>query len=313
MHYVNIKMSLIHIRKGECNVITVDQLKEIYAQLSADLPTESIQSVKKEVSKKGYDATGHGYQYIINRLNEVVFGHWRMFHEVVSKNVREKNTIDWYDVTIKVIIQIGNRHFINGQSVFEVLAEGEGYGGHSARNEYDAYKGAHTNAIKKAAAMLGIGKRAYEGTLDEDYFDVEAHETGSYQEAQRQYQQQRINKSKIGNKKYLDAFTEVLKETSQQNEERFKAANEKWRQDPSTPKQQGMLAGKFKNRIGNEKKAEIIRKAWLKHSFGIDSSKLLTKGEIYDLIDKIENMRDEEFNQCVTFLENRYLLTQGAS
>jgi len=35
-------------------------------------------------------------------------------------------------------------------------------------SEADAKKGSFTNALKKAAAMLGCGKQAYEGTLDDD-------------------------------------------------------------------------------------------------------------------------------------------------
>jgi hypothetical protein len=34
--------------------------------------------------------------------------------------------------------------------------------------EGDAKKGAFTNALKKAAAMFGVGRQAYEGTIDDD-------------------------------------------------------------------------------------------------------------------------------------------------
>ena len=41
-------------------------------------------------------------------------------------------------------------------------------GGHLASSEADARKGAFTNAFKKAAAFFGVGRQAYEGSLDDD-------------------------------------------------------------------------------------------------------------------------------------------------
>ncbi len=49
-----------------------------------------------------------------------------------------------------------------------VFAESLADGGHVASAEADARKGAYTNAFKKAAAFFGVGRQAYEGSLDDD-------------------------------------------------------------------------------------------------------------------------------------------------
>ena len=41
-------------------------------------------------------------------------------------------------------------------------------GGHKSGTHADALKGAITNGIKKTLGMFGIGKKSYEGILDED-------------------------------------------------------------------------------------------------------------------------------------------------
>lgn len=51
---------------------------------------------------------------------------------------------------------------------FLVFAESLADGGHVAASEADARKGCFTNAFKKAAAFHGVGRQAYEGTLDDD-------------------------------------------------------------------------------------------------------------------------------------------------
>jgi hypothetical protein len=42
------------------------------------------------------------------------------------------------------------------------------FGGHRSSDLTDAFKGASTNALKKASAFFGVGKEAFEGTIDED-------------------------------------------------------------------------------------------------------------------------------------------------
>lgn len=50
-------------------------------------------------------------------------------------------------------------------------------------SEADARKGAYTNGLKKAAAMFGCGRQAYEGTLDDDNVPSQDLETALRQSA----------------------------------------------------------------------------------------------------------------------------------
>jgi hypothetical protein len=61
------------------------------------------------------------------------------------------------------------------------IAEREGYGNHESKSPGDAKKGAHTNAFKKVVSGFGVGRQAYEGTLDEDYLDADNKAPAAYQ------------------------------------------------------------------------------------------------------------------------------------
>jgi hypothetical protein len=53
-----------------------------------------------------------------------------------------------------------------------------------ASSEADARKGRYTNAFKKAAAFFGVGRQAYEGSLDDDNLPTE-HVVQAVQQFQR--------------------------------------------------------------------------------------------------------------------------------
>lgn len=167
-------------------MLTHSDLPKIYEKLSADLPSVGIQQVSKEVSRKGYDSTGYGYQFHVNRMNEVLFGHWRAIHTVIKEEegiTARGKTI--YRKIVHMTLQIGNWVTLeSGENRFQVLMEVEGYGGHESLEEASAYKGAYTNAFKKTTAMLGVGKRAFEGLLDEDLLAIEAQEEPIEKDAQ---------------------------------------------------------------------------------------------------------------------------------
>jgi hypothetical protein len=57
---------------------------------------------------------------------------------------------------------------VTGRGYVLTWAESFATGGHTSMNEADARKGAFKNGLKKSAAMLGCGRPAYEGTLDDD-------------------------------------------------------------------------------------------------------------------------------------------------
>lgn len=159
--------------------LTYADLPDVYKKLSADLPKEGIEHVPSTKSRKGYDTTGYGYQFHVNRLNEVLFGHWRAIHKVVKEHeTKTASGKPMYKIVSLMIVQVGNWVSVDGENRFESLMEVEGYGGHSSLEEDSAFKGSYTNAFKKATAMLGVGKKAFEGTLDDDLMGIEQEKSG---------------------------------------------------------------------------------------------------------------------------------------
>lgn len=137
---------------------TREEEKIIMDKLSAPLPSEAIQRTKDKFTHKGYDTDGYGYQFCVNRFNEVLGRDWGYEWDV--SNVKEgttKNGATNYEFTINLGIWIFSRETIRRSA-----------GGHISRTYFDANKGAFSNAFKKAAAMWGVGRHAYEGALDDD-------------------------------------------------------------------------------------------------------------------------------------------------
>ena len=135
--------------------------KKLYAELSKPLDKKAIQRSKSEDTKKGYDTTGYGYQFIVNRFNEVLgIGGWNWsFEEIERAEGTYKSGTKFISITGKATIVL---NLPNGQ-----VSHSE-YGGHQSSNLTDALKGASTNALKKTAAFFGVGKDAFEGSIDED-------------------------------------------------------------------------------------------------------------------------------------------------
>ena len=127
-----------------------------------DLPKDAIERTKKDVTRKGYDTTGYQYQFLVNVMNEI-FGieNW-YFDYALAKEIEGKynNGKPWWDLTVNVTVTVN----INDKAVMRKCA-----GGHRSEMYADALKGAITNGYKKTVALFGVGKKAYEGTIDEDY------------------------------------------------------------------------------------------------------------------------------------------------
>lgn len=136
--------------------------KELYKLLSEPLPKEGIQRSKGAETRKGYDTTGYGYQYVVNRFNDVLgIGGWTWeFKEIERAEGTYKSGQKFYAITGATTIKV---FFEEGKSV-----EHTEFGGHQSASITDALKGASTNALKKTAAFFGVGKEAFEGTVDED-------------------------------------------------------------------------------------------------------------------------------------------------
>jgi hypothetical protein len=131
---------------------------EIQKKLSAPFPAESVQKTKKEISRKAYDTTGIGYQFIVNRFNDVLGNSWGYEYTVLeTREGKFTSGKPYFDITVKTTIWCLSPD--NGRTLV---------GGHISSIYADALKGAITNSFKKTAAMWGVGREAYEGTLDDD-------------------------------------------------------------------------------------------------------------------------------------------------
>jgi hypothetical protein len=150
--------------------MTNDEKKKIYQQLAAPFPEHAIQRTQGKLTGRGYDTSGIGYQFVANRLNEVLgVGGWRAHRTVVVKEVTRANGRPAFEAIADITLELGS--WENGD--FMVFAESLADGGHLASSEADARKGAYTNAFKKAAAFFGVGRQAYEGSLDDDNVSAE--------------------------------------------------------------------------------------------------------------------------------------------
>jgi hypothetical protein len=145
--------------------VTNDERKKIYVALAAPFPENTIQRTEGRITGRGYDTAGIGYQFICNRLNEVLgVGGWRAHRTVTVKTVTTSKGREAYEAICDLTLELGA--WESGE--FLVFAEALSDGGHTSTSEADARKGAYTNALKKGAAMFGCGRQAYEGTLDDD-------------------------------------------------------------------------------------------------------------------------------------------------
>jgi hypothetical protein len=134
------------------------EVLEIFKRLAEPLPKEAVQRTKKEISKKGYDTTGYSYQYCVNRFNEVLGNAWGYTHRILRETTGTfKSGTPFFEFTIETSIWILSPD--NTRSCF---------GGHISSVHADAMKGAFTNSFKKTAAMFGVGREAFEGSLDDD-------------------------------------------------------------------------------------------------------------------------------------------------
>ena len=150
--------------------MTHDEKRKIYAALAAPFPEHCIQRTEGRLTGRGYDTTGIGYQHIANRLNEVLgVGGWRAHRTVNVKEIVRSNGRPAFEALCDITLELGE--WENGD--FVVFAESLADGGHLASSEADARKGAYTNAFKKAAAFFGVGRQAYEGSLDDDNIPAE--------------------------------------------------------------------------------------------------------------------------------------------
>lgn len=132
--------------------------ENVIKKLSEKIQGEAIQRTKAVETKKGYDTDGYGYQYIVDRLNDVCGGEWGYTWSVIKELEGEyRSGTKFHEVTVRVDIWVMDRSNVRSC-----------VGGHISVAYADALKGAITNGFKKTAAFWGAGRDAYAGTIDED-------------------------------------------------------------------------------------------------------------------------------------------------
>jgi hypothetical protein len=143
------------------NQFGVDEnISAIMQKLYADLPSDAIQRTEGALTKKGYDTTGYGYQWCIDRLNSVFNLDWHYDFEIlkVIESITSKGRPQ-YSITVKISMTVMH-------SKPRLLV-----GGHTSTDYADALKGAITNGLKKTAALFGVGSKAFRGQIDDDNLD----------------------------------------------------------------------------------------------------------------------------------------------
>ncbi len=130
-----------------------------FKKLQEVLPKEAEQRTFKDETRRGYDTSGYGYQFCVNRFNDVYANNWGFDYKIIKeKEGKYKNDVPYFDITVQVSIWIASCPTNTRACV----------GGHISVLYADALKGAITNAFKKTAAFWGVGRQAYEGTMDDD-------------------------------------------------------------------------------------------------------------------------------------------------
>lgn len=153
------------------NTFTNEVLQALYIAVDA-LPASATETAKKEITRKGYDTTGYQYQYLVNVLNEVIgVANWGFTYTILKEEKGSwSNGKPFYELTVEMTVTI-------------LGASRTCVGGHKSEAFADAMKGAITNSLKKTLGMFGVGKKAYEGTIDEDYRPVPIAEAPRFTEA----------------------------------------------------------------------------------------------------------------------------------
>jgi len=146
--------------------MTKEERIKLYLALAAPFPEEAVERTRGAVTGRGYDTTGVKYQFLVDRINEVLgVGGFRTERTITVKPITTAKGRPGFEAIAEVKLELGE--WTDGH--FVVFAEAWGDGGHVAMAESDSRKGSFTNAFKKAAAFMGPGRDAYRGTIDDDH------------------------------------------------------------------------------------------------------------------------------------------------
>lgn len=199
---------------------------QIYERLSAWPPDELILELRqenktvwehasKEITRKGYDTTGYQYQFEVNALNEIVgMENWGMDYKVLKETEGVFSSGQkWWEITVETEVWIAilipkettmpDGVKISCSDGLKTRISRKCAGGHRSGMHADALKGAITNGFKKTVALFGLGRKAYEGTIDEDYRGIPTEEQ---QKAKQERKEERkgLKKEWIESQKKID-------------------------------------------------------------------------------------------------------------
>ena len=136
--------------------------------LRKDFPKESVQikySFKNPDTGKPTELTGYKPQYYIEKLNDA-FGHDGWDFEIREYGLSEDGKWAWVWGRLSIFHTEINKDSINGPVIRQLLSFKDQFGTskHNASTGVgDAYKGAATNSMEKAASFYDIGHKAYKG------------------------------------------------------------------------------------------------------------------------------------------------------
>src|SRR4051795_9268159 len=113
--------------------MTPEDRRKVYLALCAPFPESAIQRTSASITGRGYDTSGIGYQFIVNRLNEVLgLGNWRTHREIEVKQITTAKGRAAYEVICDLVLELGQW---DAEGKFIPFAEALADGGHTAMSE----------------------------------------------------------------------------------------------------------------------------------------------------------------------------------
>jgi len=137
------------------NATNHEGLKEMYEKFKAPFPPEAYQAD----TSRGFELTTVKAQYVVERLNDVMnFHNWR----IEGKYDKQENGSVLFEG--QLVLFLGDYLGTAGRDSAVHIIPTVGYSD-KKKNIGDAYKGARTDALSKAASYLGIANDVFKGLV----------------------------------------------------------------------------------------------------------------------------------------------------
>lgn len=212
----------------------MSKLEEIYKKLTAEFPQEAYSA---DITRKDKILTSLKAQYITERLNEVLgIGNWKLDG-------------DW-DITDDGVLFVGELSYTVDDKTYTT---GKVPGYSDSDNLGDAFKGARTDCLSKAASYLGVGNEMYKGKIEPVLSDWQREKLGLDNKPEEKSEDSSPRSKFRTNSKQ----TAKPAETETQPEEQDEAEEEADKRPPAKLKSsrmfgRGKLASKFKSHEGEK-------------------------------------------------------------